>query len=157
MDMGVGVPPFKALDTDPGGTAKRFAEYVEQMKLLFELVFRKQDGTAYAPTDKEKKAMMLLKGGRDMRTMYEHVGKVLDDDSFDEAVKKIQEGLSTRTNKVVQRNMLLTGFPQEVPPPHKLPRLCPTLSDFVRLCPTLSDFVRHCSWSDTTGKSRGNF
>ena len=110
MDMSI--PPFKSLDTDPSGTAKRFTEYVEEMKLYFQLAFRKADGTAYAPTDQEKKACMLLKGGKDMRNLYEYVGTVLDGDSFEEAVTKIKNGLSARTNKVVQRNMLLTGFPQ---------------------------------------------
>ena len=111
MDIGC-ISPFKSLDTDPGGTKKRFTEYVEQMKLLFQLVFRKQDGTAYAPTDAEKKALMLFKGGKDMRNLYEYVGKVVEGDSFDDTVKKITDGLSARTNKVVQRNMLLTGFAQ---------------------------------------------
>ena len=112
MDIVVNIPPFKSLDTDPGGTLKRFDEYVEQMKLLFELAFRKADGTPYDPTDKEKKAMLLLKGGKDMRTLYDHVGKVLADDTFDATVTKITNGLTARTNKVVQRNMLLTAFPQ---------------------------------------------
>ena len=56
--------------------------------------------------------MLLLKGGKDMRTLYDHVGKVLADDTFDATVTKITNGLTARTNKVVQRNMLLTAFPQ---------------------------------------------
>ena len=105
-------PPFKALDTDPGGTKKQFIEYVDQMKLLFQLCFRKADGTSYTPTDNEKKAMMLYKGEKDMKNLYEHVGKVVEADTFEEAVQKIKEGLDARTNKVVQRNMLFTTFPQ---------------------------------------------
>ena len=110
--MEVGIPHFKSLDTDPGGTLKRFTEYVDQMKLLFQLVFRKADGTSYEPTDHEKKALMILKGGRDMKNLFEHVGMVVDTDTFEQTVTKIRTGLSERTNKVVQRNMLLTGFPQ---------------------------------------------
>ena len=112
MDVGIGIPPFKSLDTDPGGTLKRFKEYVDQMKLLHQLVFRKSDGTPYDPTDSEKKALMLLKGGKDMKNLYDHVGKVLAADTFDNAVTKITDGLSSRTNQVVQRNMLFTRFPQ---------------------------------------------
>ena len=82
------------------------------MKLLFSLVFRKSDGTAYAPTDEEMKAMTLLKGGKHMHTMFEHVGDVREADTFQEAVEKIQKKLSDRTNKIVQRNMLLSNFPQ---------------------------------------------
>ena len=73
------------------------------MKVLFSLLFRKSDGTTYAPTDGEMKAMTLLK---DMHTMFEHVGNVRDTDTFDEAVSKIQTRLSERANKIVQRNML---------------------------------------------------
>ena len=47
-----------------------------------------------------------------MRNLYEYVGKVVEGDSFDDTVKKITDGLSARANKVVQRNMLLTGFAQ---------------------------------------------
>ena len=112
MDVGIGIPQFKSLDTDPGGTLKRFKEYVDQMKLLHQLLFRKADGTPYTPTDAEKKALMLLKGGKDMKILYDHVGKVLENDSFDATVTKITDGLSSRTNQVVQRNALLTGFPQ---------------------------------------------
>ena len=91
---------------------KQFDDYIRQMKLLFSLVFRKADGTAYTPTNAEMKAITLLKGGKDMHTMFEHVGNVLDTDTFDEAVRKIRGRLSERTNKIVQRNMLLSNFPQ---------------------------------------------
>ena len=105
-------PPFKAVDADPGGTLKQFNEYVDEMKLLFSLVFRKNDGTAYQPSDAEKKAMILLKGGRDMRILFEHVGMVLDADTFEQSVEKITNKLKERTNQVVQRNMLLSNHPQ---------------------------------------------
>ena len=104
---------FKALDANPGGTLQKFNHYTERIELLFELVFRKADGTGYSPTDREKKAMLLFKGGDDMRNIFRHVGKVLDTDTYAQAVKKIKDGLSKRTNKVVQRNMLLANFPQD--------------------------------------------
>ena len=110
--MNVNIANFKSLDTDPGGTLKRFIEYVDEMELLFQLVFRQADGSAYQPNDNEKKALMLLKGGKDMKTLFNHVGKVNGVDSFQVAIQKIKDGLSERTNKVVQRNMLLSNFPQ---------------------------------------------
>ena len=110
--MDTTIPLFKSLDTDPSGTTKRFTEYVDQMRLLFELAFRNADGAPIAPTDAQKKALMLLKGGKDMKNLYEFVGNVLTTDTFDQAVTKITTALAARTNKVVQRNMLLTGFPQ---------------------------------------------
>ena len=112
MNSITSIPAFTAIDADPGGTLKQFNDYIKQMQLLFSLVFRKADGTAYAPTDEEKKAMTLLKGGKDMHTLFEHVGNVLDTDTFDGAIEKIKNKLSERTNKIVQRNMLLSNFPQ---------------------------------------------
>ena len=106
------IKPFQAVDADPGRTLKRFNEYIEDMKLMFSLVFRKADGTAYAPSNNEKKSMTLLKGGRDMRVLFTHVANVLDTDTFDEAVEKVKEKLMERTNNVVQRNMLLSNHPQ---------------------------------------------
>ena len=103
---------FRTVEANPGATLKSFERYVERIKLMNQLVFRKADGTPYSPTDVEKKAMLLFKGGDDMKSLFEYVGKVEDTDSFDEAVNKIRVGLQNRTNKVVQRNMLFTDFPQ---------------------------------------------
>ena len=64
------------------------------------------------PTNAEKKAMLLLKGGHDMKNLFQHVGNVSEKDTFGEAATKIENGLQARTNKVVQRNMLLSNFPQ---------------------------------------------
>ena len=86
--------------------------YTEKMELLFQLVIHKADGTPYKPSDAEKKAMLIFKGGEDMKTLFQHVGKVLDTDTYEQPLKKISDGLSERTNKVVQRNMLLSSFPQ---------------------------------------------
>ena len=90
MDSITSIQPFQSIDADPGGTLKEFNDYIRQMKLLFSLVFRKSDGTAYAPTDGEIKAMTLLKGGKHMHTMFEHVGDVREADTFQEAVEKIK-------------------------------------------------------------------
>ena len=103
---------FRTVEANPGATLKAFERYVERIKLMNTLVFRKSDGTPYEPSDKEKKAMLLFKGGDDMKSLFEYVGNVADADSFDEAIGKIREGLQKRTNKVVQRNMLFTDFPQ---------------------------------------------
>ena len=103
---------FKALDANPGGTLELFNKYIETMELIFELAFRKADGTPYAPNDKEKKAMLLLRGGADMRDLFQHVGNVSQDDDYQTATDKIRRGLQSQTNSVVQRNLLLANFPQ---------------------------------------------
>ena len=112
MAFALHIEPFLSSDADPGGTLSRFTRYVERMQQLFQLVFRKGDGSPYSPSDAEKKAMLLFRGGDDMQNLFDHVGKVVEGDSFQEAVKKIENALKGRTNSVVQRNMLLTRFPQ---------------------------------------------
>ena len=79
------------------------------MKLIFELAFR----TPYEPSDKEKKkkAILLFRGGDDMKDLSEHVGTINDTGTFDAAVTKIRTGLQGRTNNVVQRNLVLANYP----------------------------------------------
>ena len=100
------------MDTNPGGTLESFNKYVDRLRLAFDLAFMKADGTPYDPTEKQKKSMLLLRGGDDMKDLFEHVGMVTTADSFDEAVVKIQNGLKGRTNSTVQRNLLLTNHRQ---------------------------------------------
>ena len=109
---GVNIETFRAVDANPGATLQVFNRYVDRLALLFELVFRKADGTPYIPSDREKKAMLLLKGGDDMKNLFQYVGKVEDADAYDIVIEKIRKGLSDRTNKVVQRNLLLANYPQ---------------------------------------------
>ena len=112
MALTLHIEAFVSSDADPGGTLSRFTRYVERMKQLFQLVFRKAEGSPYSPSDAEKKAMLLFRGGDDMQNLFDHVGKVVKADSFDNAVAKIENALKSRTNSVVQRNMLLTQYPQ---------------------------------------------
>ena len=60
---------FKALDANPGGKLELSDKYVQRIKLIFELAFRKADGTPYAPSNQEKKAMLLFRGGDDMKDL----------------------------------------------------------------------------------------
>ena len=103
---------FRSLDANPGGTLQLFLKYTERIELMFELVFRKSEGTPYTPTDREKKALLLFKGGDDMKNLFQFVGMVEEKDTYAEAIEKIKSGLLERTNKVVQRNLLLADFPQ---------------------------------------------
>ena len=100
------IETFKTIEANPGATMKVFERYVERIKLMNQLVFRKADGTPYDPSDGEKKAMLLFKGGDDMKNLFEYVGKVEDSDSFDQAIENIRNGLQKRTNKVVQSSAL---------------------------------------------------
>ena len=80
---------FQGLDTNPGGTLQCFNDYVERLELLFQLIFRKADGTPYTASDTERKAMLLFKGGNDMKNLFQHVGKVPNEDTHAETTKKL--------------------------------------------------------------------
>ena len=101
MSSFIDIPCFKSVDADPGGTLKKFNNYITQMKLLFTIAFRKSYGTAFEPMDNEKKAMTLLKGGDDMRTLFEQVRSVLETDTFSQAVEKVQTKLKERTTRLM--------------------------------------------------------
>ena len=102
----------KALGANPGETLELFNKYVDCIKLVFDLAFRKADGTPYQPTDREEKAILLFRGGDDMKDAFQHVSGVLEENTFDQTIAKISNGLKSRMNSVVQRNLLLTNFPQ---------------------------------------------
>ena len=106
------IPKFHSIDLNPGATLQLFTKYIEDLELFFQLIFRKSDGTPYVPSEKEKRALLLLKGGEDMRNLLEYVGKIAETDTFAQIVEKVKTGLSERTNEVVQRNLLFANFPQ---------------------------------------------
>ena len=56
--------------------------------------------------------LLPFREGDDKQSLYRHVGKVVDADSFEDIVTKIENALKSGTNNVVQRNMLLTRCPQ---------------------------------------------
>ena len=107
---------FKALDANPEGTLELFDKYIQHIKLIFELAFLKGDGTHYEPSDKEKKVMLLFRGGDDMKDLFEHVGAVTDTDTFDAAVTKIRTGSLLTIGREV--NHLKTGQKKSAMPPN---------------------------------------
>ena len=62
-------PYLGTLKANPGGTLQLFDKYVQRTKLICELAFRKAGGTPYAPSDKEKKAMLVFRGGDDIKDL----------------------------------------------------------------------------------------
>ena len=50
--------------------------------------------------------------GNDMRDLFQHVGYVTKEDDYKTSIDKIRKGLQSRTNAVVQRNLLFANFPQ---------------------------------------------
>ena len=102
---------FKSLGVNPGGTLELFDKYIDTIELIFELAFRKSDGTSYAPTDKEKSNVTSKR-----RQLHERLISACwlctKEDDYKTSIDKIRKGLQSRTNAVVQRNLLFANFPQ---------------------------------------------
>ena len=37
----------------------------------------------------------------DMKNLFQHMGRIVDTDSYDETIQKIKDGLHSRTNSIV--------------------------------------------------------
>ena len=75
---------------DHGQTLENLDKYVKRAKLVFT--------TADVQGDDKKKSFLQIWGGDVMVTLFEHEGKVVAADTFDEAVKKIKDALTNSTN-----------------------------------------------------------
>ena len=50
MNSSLTIERFMSVDANPGATLQKFDDYVEQIELLFQLTFRKSDGTSFDPS-----------------------------------------------------------------------------------------------------------
>ena len=60
-------------------------------------------GTPCQACDKSK-YMLLLVGGEEVRTLFDHVGRVQDTDSWQESLKKVSQGIKRQTKLLVWAN-----------------------------------------------------
>ena len=77
--------PFKAKDAEPEATLELFNDYLETMQMVFRLSRRIHPvtGAKIDFDDDEKKDMLKVEGGNDMKDLFKHVGKVLAGDTYD--------------------------------------------------------------------------
>ena len=61
---------------------------------------------------KKSKAMLRLIGQDEMQSLLLHTGNVLDGDTFDEAVEKVETGIVKQTNQAVARHKLMKRLDQ---------------------------------------------
>ena len=52
---------------------------------------------------RKAKAYLKLVGGEEVKNLYDHVGHVVEEDSFDEALEKIKTGIKRQTNQATAR------------------------------------------------------
>ena len=85
---------FKSVkDGDPDALLQDFEEYVEIMKKFFTTTGAAGQHTACGAFAKEN-AMMTLIGGKEMDELFKHTGRVLDGDTFENAITKVRNGIT---------------------------------------------------------------
>ena len=105
---------FRTKDADPEGTLELFERYCESMTGAFRLN-RRTDPTTGARVefdDTDKKTIIKLEGGLDMQDLFKHVGKVLDADTYQQAINKIIAALKKRGNRSAAVFKLFTRMNQ---------------------------------------------
>ena len=103
MMAGHNVSPgvFKSKDAEPEATLELFEDYLKVMERVFRLSRRihPTTGAKIAFDEAEKKDLIVVEGGEDMANLFEHTGKVLETDTYEEAVEKIKAALRKRGNR----------------------------------------------------------
>ena len=136
-------PPFTISKVgDPEQLLQDFTEYVKTFR-EFVLVTgiggeHTADHTACGACSKTKATLKLV-GGKDMSVLYEHVGVVEAGDTFEAAVRKIEEGIKSQTNQATAMFKLFTKMPQG------------GLS-FAEWYPKVRDLAERCVWENYDAK-----
>jgi len=82
---------------------------------------------------KKSKNLLKLIGGPEVKTLYTHVGKIMDTDSWEETTGKISRGLRGQTNQASARFKLMQKLPQGD-------------SSFSEWFPKMRDQAGQCTW-----------
>ena len=116
MAAGHAVSPgiFKSKDAEPEATLELFSDYCENMERVFRLRRRihPTTGARINFDDAEKKDLIMVEGGEDMQKLFKYTGKVLDTDTYQEAVDKIKAALKKRGNRTSAVFKLFNGHAQ---------------------------------------------
>ena len=101
--MYAALAPFKK-GGDAGTTFDAFEKYVKRAEMVF--------ATEDIQENAKKKAFLQLWGGDDMMTLFEHEGKVVAADTFEQAVDKVKTALKGQINEVYPVYKLFCEMPQ---------------------------------------------
>ena len=95
---------------DPEQTLQDFVDYIElfgQFLTATNANTGHTDQHAQCSTCVKCKAMLVLIGGKEIDSLFKHVGKVLQGDSYDQAIHKVKDGISKQTNQSMARFKLM--------------------------------------------------
>jgi hypothetical protein len=108
--------PFVVQETgDPEQLLQDFKDYIKTFKKF--MIATKVVGEHTANCKDcgacvQARATLELVGGKEITTLFEHVGGVLEGDTYDKAVKKVEDGILLQTNQATARFKLYTKLPQ---------------------------------------------
>ena len=117
--------PFKCKKKgDSEQLLQDFKEYRSKMELFFtaakaveahtgDPAGRSTQGHAVCTSCRQEKAMVVMLGGEEMNKLFEHVGKVLDEDTYISAMDKVEQGIRQLTNQATARFKLFQEMPQD--------------------------------------------
>ena len=101
---------------DPELYLQEWLEYVERFRKFLKAVPgalpQHSDGHADCQGCVRAKVMLELLGGKEVEYLYKHVGVVLEEDTWDQTLVKIQYGIKRQTNQAVARFKLFRQLPQ---------------------------------------------
>ena len=81
------------------------------------------------------KNLLMLVGGTEVKTLFNHIGKVTITDSWDEALNKISRGIRGQTNQPAARFKLMQ-------------RMLQNDECFAEWYPYIRDQAEQCIWTD---------
>ena len=92
---------FKGADADPEATLELFVDYLAKMEKVFRLSrnFNPLTGLKVDWDSEEKKDLLMVEGGDEITDLFKYVGKVVDGDTYDQAVEKVKVALKKRGNR----------------------------------------------------------
>ena len=136
--------PFKvAKKGDPEQTLQDFLDYIELFEQFLTATNANAGHTAQhaqCSTCVKCKAMLVLIGGKEIDSLFKHVGKVLQGDSYDQAINKVKEGISKQTNQSMARFKLMREMSQGGRP-------------FAEWWPLVKEQAERCTWTGYDAKA----
>ena len=108
--------PFKV--KKKGDPEQLFQDFVEYMELFEQFITATNADGDHADDHVncsaciKQKAMLILIGGKEVDNVFKHVGMVVKEDTFQQAIKKIKDGISKQTNQSMARFKLMREMAQ---------------------------------------------
>ena len=93
--------PFKGADANPEATLELLEDYLDKMEKVFRLSrgYNPVTGVKVDWNSEEKKDLLLVEGRDEVNDLFKYVGKVLQEDTYQQPVDKVKVALKKRGNR----------------------------------------------------------